>query len=170
MTVLRATTDGVVTIRPPQPGDGELLIAGRDEEFRRFLGAGDPDPQPLGCIVVAGEVVGWVDHDRDRSWLEPGEVNVGYALFPAARGRGIGKRAVRLLIHHLAVDTDATVATFLIDPANERSQRLAQRVGAVRVADLDGNPYFKLTVTPMAAAEPAHDEALAHVVDVPRRR
>lgn len=148
MAVLRATTDGVVTIRPPASGDAARLVNGRDEQFERFLGPGDPDPRPLGCIVVDDDVVGWVDHDSDRAWLGAGEVNVGYHLFAEVRGMGFATRAVALLLHHLAVDTDATVATFLIDPANVASQRLAQRVGARRVRDLDGNPYFELVVPP----------------------
>lgn len=149
MTELRTTTDGVVTIRPPEPGDAQVLVAGRDEDFHRFLGEGDPDPAPRGCIVVGGRVVGWVDHDDDRSWLEPGEVNVGYHLFAPERERGWATRAVKLLVHHLAVDTDVRCATLLIDPANLPSRRLAARIGATRVADLDGNPYFKLAVPPL---------------------
>ncbi len=152
MPVLRPTTDGVVTIRPPASGDGALLVAGRDDEFHRFLGAGSPDPDPLGCIVVGGDVVGWVDHDRDRSWLAPDEVNVGYHVFAPARGRGYATRAVKLLIHHLAVDTEARRATFLIDPANERSQAVARRVGARRLDDLDGNLYFAVDVPRSSAS------------------
>lgn len=146
--MLRPTTDGVVTIRPPVPGDAERLVAGRDDEFDRFLGPGSPDPDPLGCIEVAGEVVGWVDHDTDRFWLEPGEVNIGYHLFAPQRGRGLATRAVELLVHHLAVDTDATCATLLIHPDNHRSLGLARRIGAVRRPDLDGIPYFGLAVPP----------------------
>lgn len=148
--MLRPTTDGLVTIRPPTPGDAARLVAGRDAEFHRFLGPGADVPDPLGCIVVGGDVVGWVDHDRARDWLEPGEVNLGYHLFASARGQGLATRAVQLLMHHLAVDSDATVATFLIDRDNERSQRLARRVGAVKGADLDGHPYFKRPVPSIA--------------------
>lgn len=127
-------------------------MAGRDEVFHRFMGDGDPEPNPVGCILVHGEVVGWVDHD-ERPWLEPGEVNVGYHVFAEHRGVGHATRAVHLLVHHLAVDTDVRVATFLIDPANERSQALARRVGATRVDDLDGNPYFKLSVPPLSYSD-----------------
>lgn len=148
MVQLRPITDGIVTIRSPEPGDAALLVAGRDEEFDRFLGPGDPDPDPVGCVVVGGQVAGWVDHDRDRYWLDPGEVNVGYFLFADHRGRGLATRAVKLLMHHLAIDTESRCATFLIDPANERSQQLARRVGAERMPDLDGIPYFKLAVPP----------------------
>ncbi len=149
MPELRPTTDGVVTIRPPEPGDAGVLVAGRDEVSRRWLGAGVPDPKPTGCIVVDGEVVGWVDYDLDRAWLRPGEVNLGYNVFAPHRGRGCATRAVQLLMHHLAVGTAHRTATLLIAPGNERSLALAARTRFSPSGDLDGNPYFKRPVPPL---------------------
>jgi RimJ/RimL family protein N-acetyltransferase len=143
----RALSDGVVTVRPSTRADVSALIAGRDEAFHRFLGDGDPDPSPTGCIVVADAIIGWVDYDHDRSWLEPQEVNVGYNVFEPFRGRGYATRAVRLLMRHLASDTDWQVATLLIHPENERSLALARRAGFDRVDDLDGNPCWKQQLT-----------------------
>jgi RimJ/RimL family protein N-acetyltransferase len=147
-------TDGVVVIRPPQRGDAEVLIAGRDAEFRRFLGPGSEDPCPVGCIVVQDEVVGWVDVDIDRPWLEPGEVNVGYNVFAAHRGHGYGSRAVRLLLRHLALAGEHHTATLLIHPDNIRSLALAERTGFTRHGDLDGNVYWKRAVPPLSGSEP----------------
>lgn len=113
---------------------------------RRFLGPGDDDPRPTACIVVDGAVVGWVDHDVDRSWLAPGEVNVGYNVFAPHRGHGYATRAVQLLVHHLAVDTDHHTATLLISAENERSLALASRALFAPAGDLDGQPYFKRPV------------------------
>lgn len=147
--MLRPTTDGVVTIRPPEPGDAATLIRGRDPQFHRFLGPGSDAPDPVGVVVVDGGVAGWVDHDVERSWLEPGEVNVGYHLFADRRGRGLASRAVQLLLHHLAVDSAHTTATLLIDPENARSLALARRLDFTSSGDLDGNPYFKRPVPPL---------------------
>lgn len=146
MSLLQPMTDGVVTIRAPQPGDAAVLVAGRDDVFHRFLGDGDDEPAPTACIVVDGEVVGWVDYDVERSWLEPGEVNVGYNVFASHRGNGYASRAVELLLQHLADDTAYAVATLLIDPNNERSLALARRCSFTLVGDLDGNPYWKRSV------------------------
>ena len=141
--LLRRMTDGAVTIRPSRDGDAAILIAGRDDMFRRFLGEGDADPRPTGVIEVDGEVVGWVDYDVDRAWLEAGEVNIGYNVFTAHRGKGYATCAVELLLCHLAVDTEFTTATFLIDVANERSVALAERIGCEPSVDFDGNRYYK---------------------------
>ena len=51
-------TDGVIVLRPPEPDDKQALIALRDDEFRRFIGEGSPEPQPTFCITVDGAVVG----------------------------------------------------------------------------------------------------------------
>jgi len=146
----RERTDGVVTLRAPTDADIPALVGGRDEVFRRFLGDGDPHPWPTACVVVDGAVVGWVDWDRDREWLEPDEVNLGYGLAPDARGHGYASRAVRLLLQHLAEDTvpgpPVRVATLLIHPDNERSLALARRLEFESAGDLDGNPYWKREV------------------------
>jgi RimJ/RimL family protein N-acetyltransferase len=143
----RVLTDGRVSIRPSSVDDVPALIAGREAEFERFLGPRSPDPRPVACIVAndlqVDAVVGWVDYDHDRYWLEPDEVNVGYNLFAAHRGHGIATTAVHLLLDHLAQDTSWRVATLLIHPENERSLALARRAGFEQCGDLDGNPYWK---------------------------
>jgi RimJ/RimL family protein N-acetyltransferase len=145
-SVLLPLTDGIVTIRAPDVGDSTRLIAGRDEEWRRWLGPGSDDPRPTACIVVAGEVVGWIDYDTARAWLQVGEVNVGYSIFAAHRGNGYAPRAVGLLLRHLAEDAAVRVATLVIDPGNEPSLAVAQRTGFVNVGEVDGSYYFKRSV------------------------
>jgi RimJ/RimL family protein N-acetyltransferase len=137
-------TDGVVMLRAPGPGDVELLMAGRDEEFFRWFGPGATGPRPVACVWVDDRLVGWVDYDvdADHDWLQPGEVNVGYYLFATARGKGYASRAVELLLEHLRRDTEHTVATLLIHPENERSLAVAGRLGFLQKGEVNGDPYF----------------------------
>jgi RimJ/RimL family protein N-acetyltransferase len=135
-------TDGVVTLKPPRPGDAQLLIDGRDAEFHRWLGPGAETPNPVACVWVGDDLVGWVDYDLEHDWLRPGEVNVGYYLFTVARGKGYASRAVDLLLQHLSRDTEHTVATLVIDPENERSLALARRLGFVERGKVGGQLFF----------------------------
>jgi RimJ/RimL family protein N-acetyltransferase len=98
----------------------------------------------VACVWVDDELVGWVDYDRDadHDWLKPGEVNVGYSLFPAARGKGYASHAVELLLEHLRRDTEHTVATLLIHPENLRSLAVARRLGFVQKGEVNGEPFF----------------------------
>ena len=141
-------TDGVVTLRVPGHRDSARIVAERDEESFRWFGPGGGNPAPVACIWVADELVGWVDYDRDddHDWLQPGEVNVGYCLFPAARGKGYASRAVELLVGHLTRDTGYDVATLLIHSENTRSLALARRLGFVQYGEVNGEQFFRLPV------------------------
>jgi RimJ/RimL family protein N-acetyltransferase len=125
-------TDGVVTIRPFVVGDRDALLAGRDAEAVRWLGQGSEAPSPSACIEAQGNLVGWIDADVDQPWLEPGEVNVGYGVFPEFRQRRIAFRSLQLFVHHLAWRTDVRVVTVLIDDGNAASLRVVGRAGFVR--------------------------------------
>ena len=139
---LPVLTDGVVTLRPSRPEDAQALIEGRDAEFFRWIGPGSDTPRPVACVWIDDTLVGWVDYDLDREWLEPGEVNVGYYLFPTARGKGYAPRAVELLLLHLEHGTEHTVATLLIDSENTRSLGVARRLGFEAKREIDGSILF----------------------------
>jgi hypothetical protein len=123
VVALSALTDGVVVIRAPVVGDAEILIAGRDDEFHRWLGPGAESPAPMACIEVDGRIVGWIDYDTDHEWLATDEVNIGYNVFPSDRGQGHAGRAVELLIRHLANEAPYRTATLLIDRRTLRRWR-----------------------------------------------
>lgn len=139
-------SDGVIGIRSPRAGDEDILIAGRDDEFYRWIGPGAEHPAPIACIVVDDQVVGWVDYDVDHEWLEEGEVNVGYYVFPEHRRHGYALRAVELLMGVLADDPRYWTATLTIDPENERSLAVASRSHFTPQADVNGQRYFKRSV------------------------
>jgi RimJ/RimL family protein N-acetyltransferase len=122
--------DGVVTLRPPTPGDEPILISGRDAEWERWLGPGSEHPRPTAVIEANGEIVGWVDYDPGTDWLGPGEVNVGYNVFAPHRRRGYAGRALRLLIEVLRDHTGYERAYFVIDVENRASLAVARALGA----------------------------------------
>ena len=149
MLPLCSVSDGVIALRATRPGNGAALLAGRDEEFHRWLGTGSDKFEPTACITVAGEIVGWVDYDCDRKWLHPGEVNVGYNAFAPYRGKGYATRAVQLLMHHLAVRTESRTATLVVDAGNTRSLALAARLEFRLTRTEDGQLHFARQVPPL---------------------
>src|SRR5207244_4196093 len=58
-------SDGVAELRAPTPADSERIVAERDKESLRWFGPGGGNPAPVACVWVGGELVGWVDYDRD---------------------------------------------------------------------------------------------------------
>ena len=162
MSVARGTTsagplhpsplcDGVVTLRPSRHSDVPALLAGRDEQSRRFLGPGNEDPRPTFCVLAGDEVAGWADYDHDpeHDWLGGDEVNVGYELFPAFRGRGLATRSLQLVLHHLALGGQWGTASLLIDPENLPSLAVAKRASFAPSGDIGGQRYFRRPVPPL---------------------
>ncbi len=90
---LEATlADGVVSLRCPETGDAEQLIAGRDSEFRRFIGEGSPNPEPTAVVLNPdNQIVGWIDFDVERAWLaEDAMVATATLLIDPANEPSIG--------------------------------------------------------------------------------
>ena len=138
-------SDGVVSLRPfDAVTDRETIIDARDDESRRWLGPGSHDPAPTWSIEVEGAGVGWADLDVDQPWLQPGEGNLGYCIFPGHRRQGYATRAVRL-IGSVPLDGRLRWALLVIDLANSASLGVARASGARLRPDRD-MPQFPTSV------------------------
>lgn len=130
-----------------------MLIAGRDDEWERWLAPSAEEPQPAACIAVGDEVVGWVDFDTNREWLPVGGVNIGYNVFAKRRGRGYATRAVQLLLHRLALEGRHHIAAMLIDAENKASVAVAARARFTLRGNINASRYFVRQVPPVSYSD-----------------
>jgi ribosomal-protein-alanine N-acetyltransferase len=119
-----------------------LRDAMSDGDILRFTRT--PDPMPEGWLEEWLQEFdhenrfGWAVVDEDDTFLGyvvTGQVNrrdleveLGYAISPAARGRGVATRALRLLTEW-AFDQGMQRVTALISTDNAASSRVAEKVG-----------------------------------------
>ena len=143
--------DEVIHLRPLSADDAEAHLAGCDREIVNSLGGGE---QPTGAQVrhwlvgnatawesglplvdlgiedeATGALCGTTGMQRGLDYLEPGEVNLTYCLYPNWRGRGYATRAVRLAME--VARSRGPVHRFVIRvaPWNGESIRVAERLG-----------------------------------------
>jgi RimJ/RimL family protein N-acetyltransferase len=152
--------DDVVTLRQPDERDLPAIDAGiHDGDVVRWFG----QPEGFAVEVLALNQTRWAEGSPTFAicemdgdcvglvWLNIGAGDVatgyvGYWLLPAARGRGLATRAVRLLSRLAVGELGIVHLRLLTEPANERSQRVAERCGFRRVAllpahgQVDGRP------------------------------
>lgn len=151
MLIVPALSDGVVSLRAPEPRDvDEIAKACQDPEIVRFTRVPSPysrahaqafvrnSAQELRSgtgvhLVVADAgidgllgVVG-LTIDRDR---RSGEV--GYWVAPLARGHGIASRSVRLVVPWAFESLGLQRVQLMADARNVASQRVAQECGFTR--------------------------------------
>lgn len=143
----RPLTDGVVTLRPHRPEDGEAVVEFcNDESILRFI----PLPSPYthadylewqaNCrtareegrelsfsIADAGDRpignLGFKHLDR------PGYAEIGYLMGGPSRGKGYMTRALRLARDHALHAMGVERIELLIHHDNEASQRVARAAG-----------------------------------------
>lgn len=144
--------DDLVALRVWQPDDvPQLLALQSDPEMRRWSPVFDA-PDAADCarrvaraqaaaadglpnafaVVDAGDpalVLGAIDWRNDHPLPQFSVLDVGYGVVPAARGRGVGSRALRLLSDWLLAPDGGDVHRVQLDHAveNEGSCRVALR-------------------------------------------
>jgi RimJ/RimL family protein N-acetyltransferase len=128
-----ASVKGEVTLRPQE--DGEQLVDSSSpwDDWGKRDG---PKPVDLGRLVIEldGVVVG--DVSWHSVWYGPNSgsraLNIGISLAEAARGKGVGSRAQRMLAEHLIDTTDVDRVEASTDIANIAEQRALERAGFTR--------------------------------------
>ena len=93
--------------------------AGRRDGTREAFAALDDDGRFLGLALA-------VDIDREAR-----EVELGYIVAPAARGRGVAVAMLAELTRWAFAELDALRITLIIDVENGASSRVAERCGYV---------------------------------------
>jgi RimJ/RimL family protein N-acetyltransferase len=76
---------------------------------------------------------------------DAGEVEVGYALVPAARGAGLVHEAMELLVAWAWSRPGVRVVTARVDAGNGASERVLQRLGFALDGERDGMSRYALT-------------------------
>jgi RimJ/RimL family protein N-acetyltransferase len=142
--------DDVVLLRPPEPADADALLPIRSEEDTRRWMLWDDEPPPdhdeilanierarlswadrtwavfvitVDGAIVGGANLGFYDHDIAEA---------SYFLSQAARGQGYATRTLRLLARWAFEENGIERLELRVDPRNDASIRLAERVGFTR--------------------------------------
>ena len=118
-----------------------------DPEVRRFTRIEEPPPEGFARSWIAayeagrrdGSREGFAAVDGDGSFLglglapeidrEAGELELGYIVAQAARGRGVASEILRLLTRWAFDEVGAQRAYLIIDVENPASARVAERCG-----------------------------------------
>jgi RimJ/RimL family protein N-acetyltransferase len=125
-----------VTLVPVPPGQADpATCAGGRPRGRGWphddtaVALGFAQTGGLTYLIVdeAGEVVG---ECGTKGPVSPdGVVEIGYGLAAPSRSRGVGTRAVRVLLSQLEAEPGLRVVRAHVEPSNVASRRLLERVG-----------------------------------------
>jgi RimJ/RimL family protein N-acetyltransferase len=135
-----------VVLRTPEERDLPAIEAGsRDSDVLRWIGPPEGTAEEILALNQARWLAGsptfaicdpddaclghvWVN----RGTKDPAVGYVGYWLLPAARGRGLATRAVRLVVAWAVEALGLAEVRLVTEPGNRRSQAVAERSGFVR--------------------------------------
>ena len=161
-------TDGVITLRPPGPGDEDAIYAAcQDPEIQRWTGV--PSPylrehssgylERVAAEREAGTSLAFLAVDEEGALLgnfsvmeldrRPGYGEIGYWVAAPARGRGVATRATRLLTEWGHAELGLERIEIIVHRDNAPSHRVPERLGYERLPGLhpltrlgDPDPVF----------------------------
>lgn len=153
---------GRLVLRSFAPGDVESFAGFYASEASRFVGgpedrvatwkrisayAGCWMLRGYGKFVVeekaSGRPVGIVGPTYPEGWPEP---EIGYTILPEFHGRGYGAEAAARSLIYVYDELGWTTAMSAIFPGNQRSFRLAERLGARHEGATEIRPYGALEI------------------------
>jgi RimJ/RimL family protein N-acetyltransferase len=147
-------------MRPPEDADLEDLVALHDDPAMVRVFGDTTRQEMVDWIAIArrdweerghGRVVirdrgdgAFLGRTGLRFWPEFGEVELGWSLTAAARGRGVATEAGRAWLDWGFRELDVPYFTSMIDPWNTASIAVAERLGMTRLRDdeLRGEPML----------------------------
>jgi RimJ/RimL family protein N-acetyltransferase len=149
--------DGVVALRPPEPGDVDAITAiCQDRDIARFTLVPSPYARTdaltwlerstenwrtgerasfVTVDAVTGEILGNIGVVRFDQAADVAEI--GYLVKREARGRGVAPRALTLVSRWVVDELGIGRVELLIDVRNHASQRVAEKAGFVREREVD---------------------------------
>jgi RimJ/RimL family protein N-acetyltransferase len=104
-----------------------------------------------GWILADEEKAGWVRYSTDRDWLEAGEVHVRCAV--RCRDRDLARRAIALLLHHLATRTTWRTAVLIVPDLDDDSLAVATAAGFVFRRNVEGGRLYSRPIPPLTYAD-----------------
>lgn len=146
-------SDGVLAIRPISVLDAGVIVDAQDAQMVRRFGWRAPLTLPASQVVVRRWVRSWQSLGPERNFAivddvtgqtigdceaelrVDGFVHVMYAVFAPWRGRGVAKRAVRLLADYSAEAFPNCPLLFRVERDNVASLAVARSVGAVMAGE-----------------------------------
>lgn len=144
-----------VSLRPLHAADVDALWAARTRSTEPWADSSDASLRKLRervtgsgrvtngelllGIVADGELAGEVQARQPEMGLPPGVFEIGIEIFdPAARGGGIGRRALAQFVAHLFEEEHAHRVQLTTDVDNVAMRRVAERLGFGREGTLRG--------------------------------
>jgi RimJ/RimL family protein N-acetyltransferase len=148
--------DGDLVLRPWRAEDSEVTRELHDAEIAHWFDVPDVVPPADEHLAWIGRTHDeWADDRAKATFLvewhgrpagsvdvrrsQPGVGVLSWAIYPSSRGRGLGWRAVRLLVEWAFDELDLERVEAHVDPANRASLRTALRAGLLREGLLRGN-------------------------------